>query len=94
MGHPEVVERARHRVGALLLTDHHDRAAAEAGRAADHGAVVAEEPVAAQLRPSPGDGGDHLERAGALWMPGQLDRRKGDPFAFGGLDRAAHARPE
>jgi hypothetical protein len=47
MGHAEVVHRARHRVGALLLAHHHHPAAVQLGGAADHGAVVAEEAVAA-----------------------------------------------
>src|SRR4029077_3274329 len=90
MGHAEVVHRARHRVGALFLADHHDASTAETRRSPDHRAVLSKESIAADFRPVVERDGYHLERPRSFRMARQLDGCKRSLFAVGGLGAGAH----
>ena len=88
--HPEVVQGTTDRVGSLLLADDHDPAIVEPCRPAHHSSVVAEQPVATQLRPFGERSGDHLQRAGTAGVARQLDGGKSEAFPFGGVGGDSH----
>src|SRR5262249_32680662 len=57
---------------SFLMSDDHDRAVVESGKAADDGPVVTEGPIAMEFRKIVRQFGDVIERARALGMASQL----------------------
>jgi hypothetical protein len=60
-------------VAPLLVPQEHDRATVEAGRAADQGRVVGEQPISVQLQVLLEDGADVVKRVRPLGVTGDLD---------------------
>ena len=81
-GRAEVPEDVRLGIGALLVTDDHDRPSVQQGGAAHYGWVVAEGPIAVELDELVEHLRDQGQRARALRVAGQLDAA---PRRVGGL---------
>src|SRR2546425_5747195 len=70
--HPEVPLHPFFQRLALLLSDHDDGAAVQAGEPRHDGLVVAVQAVAVQFQEAVADPPDVVERGGPLRMPGDL----------------------
>ena len=83
LGHAEVVADAALGVGALLVADDHDRAAAEAAEPADDGLVLGEVAVAGERREVLDQRADVVEAVRALGMARHLRLLPGRQLAVG-----------